>query len=124
MLPFVSPVTSTGLVADPAEAHEVPPSIEYSVPVIAAPPLEPAVKATLSEPETPPAVTEVMVGADGGADGVPVTIALATPEPLAFTPRITTWYVVPFERLLMVSGLVVAAGFGVVHEVPLSREYS
>ena len=59
--------------------------------VIAAPPLLPAVNATLSEPETLPAVTDVMVGADGGAEGVPLTAALAVPDPREFTPRSTTW---------------------------------
>ena len=77
-----------------------------------------------TESERCPAVTDEIVGAPGVVYGVPETAVAAVPEPTAFTARIETWYVVPFVRPVMESGLVVAAGVRAVQVVPLSVEYS
>jgi hypothetical protein len=69
-------------------------------------------------------VTDEIVGAPGVVYGVPATAVDAVPEPTAFTARTATWYVTPFVRPAIESGLVARAGELAVQVVPLSTEYS
>ncbi len=59
-----------------------------------------------SEALATPVVTDVMVGAPGGACGVPVLGSDSGPTPIALTARSRTEYVVPLVRPVMVSGEV------------------
>ncbi len=53
-----------------------------------------------------PVATDVMVGAPGGATGLPVAGPDAAPAPIALTARTCTEYDVPFTRPVTVIGEV------------------
>jgi len=63
-------------------------------------------------------------GVSGVAAGVTVTALEAAPGPMLLTARSLTRYAVPLVRPVMVIGDAVEDGLRVVHEVPLSVEYS
>ena len=83
-----------------AQATQAPASAfcRYFQPVIAAPPLPPAVQA--SDTRASPAVASGREGASGGlAPGVPVTTLDQSPAPAELAARTRTLYSVPSVRL-------------------------
>ena len=91
--------------------------------MIALPLLAPAVNAMLALPL--PRVATRAVGASGAvALGVTVAAVEAVPVGMPLMARSLTWYGVPLVRPVITSGDAVEAGLRVVHEPPLSVEYS
>lgn len=121
-VPFVRPVITSGLAveSDWRAVHVEPPSVDQRSVVAVAPPLLPWVKATVSLPS--PGSTEVMVGSNGARDGTPAVAPDSAPDPMRFTARTFTWYVVPFVR----DGTVMDVDVDPVEVqvVPSSVEYS
>ena len=72
----------------PVETQSLPSLMLYSYEVIAAPPLEPAVKLTASAPLE--AATFVTSGALGEVCAIPLATAEAVPAPIALTARNST----------------------------------
>ena len=102
---MVSDVTATGEVA-PLFDWVVPPLLEVHVavkPVMALPPVAPAVKAT--DALLLPGVTDVIVGAPGSTAATnELDEAEADPAPTALMDTTEHVYVLPFERPLTVTG--------------------
>ena len=71
-----------------------------------------------------PAVAARLVGASGVVTGVTLTAVEAALLPMMLMARSVTWYGVPLVRPVITSGDVAAAGLRVVHDPPLSVEYS
>ena len=87
---------------------------------MAAPPVTPAANDTVTCPR--PAATPVIVGAPGDEKGVTESDAEPLPAPAALTARICTSYEMPFTKLAMTSGLLVApAEIQPVHEPAFTR---
>jgi hypothetical protein len=94
-VPFTSdaaPLDTVVIVNDPVACPDVfhvdPLSVEYSTSVTEAPPSDPSVDTTASDPFPP--VTDVSVGALGVVAGVPDTELDAAPLPTLFTARTCT----------------------------------
>jgi hypothetical protein len=106
-------------------------SVEYSTSLIAAPPLAPRVKATLTDRSRE--VIDRLAGAAGTVLGVAQRSDDAAPDPTALTARTCTQYSVPFvksvvpslDNLVMVIGLPVVSLSVLERQVaPRSVEYS
>ncbi len=86
--------------------------------MIAEPPLlEGAAQDTVTAPF--PGSTETAEGAVGAPAGVPGREFDSAPEPVVFTARILTLYVVPFERPEITSGEVAEIGERAVQALQL-----
>ena len=106
VVPFVRLVTEIGLVV-PVAVRVTPPVTEQLAvnPVIVAPPLPLAVKATETLPF--PGVTVPIVGAAGTPTGVPLTEPDDGPTPSAFSALTEQAYAVPFVKPVTTIGLAV-----------------
>ena len=76
------------IVAVPADGHVLPPSIEYSYPVIGDPLVAPSVNATSRV--WSPGVSVLIRGASGGPIGAIDEVADESPAPAMFSARIMT----------------------------------
>src|SRR5664279_3031653 len=101
-------------------SNQLPDPSWYWYAVMAAPPFEAGANTTLNDDG--PAVTVVIVGADGATSGMPGATAAATPAPTASTARRSTLYVVPLPTPVVPSpAMEMSSGLAVEGASSLAR---